>query len=285
MSLVITGATGHLGRLTVQALLDRGVAPERIVAAARTPERLEDLAAQGVDVRRADYDDPQSLKDAFSGAERLLLISSSEFGNRVGQHRNVVEAARDAGVDLIAYTSVVRADTTAMLLAADHADTEQLIRESGLPFVFLRNSWYLENYTEQLATALEHKVVLGSTGAGRVSGASRADYAAAAAAVLAGDGPHQDVYELGGDTAFTLAEYAATVSGLVGEEVAYVDQPPADYQGFLESVGVPSPMAHILADSDVGISRGDLFVDSGDLGRLIGRPTTSVEDAVRAALA
>ena len=212
MSLVVTGASGHLGRLTVQALLDRGVEPGSIVAAARTPERLDDLAGRGVDVRRADYTDPQSLKAALAGAERVLLISGSEFGARLEQHRNVVDAARDAGVDLIAYTSIVRADTTRMLLAADHAATERLIVESGLPYLFLRNSWYLENYTEQIATALEHRVVPGSAGAGRVSAATRADYAAAAAAVLVGDGPRHHAYELGGDTAFTLADYVATLS-------------------------------------------------------------------------
>jgi NAD(P)H dehydrogenase (quinone) len=284
MSLVVTGASGHLGRLTVQSLLDRGVAPESVIATARTPERLDDLAARGVDVRRADYTDPQSLKAAFTGAERVLLVSSSSVGARIEEHRNVVEAAQEAAVDLIAYTSIPRADTTTMLIAADHRATEGLIRESGLPYAFLRNSWYVENYTEQLATTLEHKAVLGSAGSGRVSAATRADYAAAAAAVLVGDGPRNHAYELGGDSSFTLAEYAATLSELTGEQIAYVDQPPAEYQAFLESVGVPAAMAQVLADSDVGLARGDLQVESGDLARLIGRPTTGLADAIRAAL-
>lgn len=285
MSLVVTGASGHLGRLAVQSLLDRGVPAGSVVATARTPERLDDLAARGVDVRHADYTDPQSLKDAFAGAERILLVSSSEVGARIDQHRNVVEAAAAAGVDLLAYTSIPKADTTAMLLAADHAATERMIVDAGLSYVFLRNSWYLENYTDQLATTLEHKAILGSAGTGRVSAAARADYAEAAAAVLAGDGPRNHAYELGGDTAFTLEEYAATLSGLAGEQVVYVDQPPAEYQAFLASVGVPEPMAHILADSDIGLSRGDLQVDSGDLGRLIGRPTTTIAEALATALA
>lgn len=285
MSLVVTGATGHLGRLTVQALLDRGVPAATIVATARTPERLEDLAARGVEVRRADYTEPQSLKEAFAGADRILLVSSSAVGSRLDQHRNVVEAAREAGVDLLAYTSIPKADTTAMLLAAEHAATEQLVVDSGLPYVFLRNSWYLENYTEQLATTLEHKAVLGSAGNGRVSAAARADYAAAAAAVLAGDGPRNHAYELGGDTAFTLEEYAATLSALVGEEIVYVDQPASEYEAFLAAAGVPEPMARVLADADVALARGDLLVESGDLGRLIGRPTTGLSDALRAALA
>lgn len=284
MSLVVTGASGHLGRLTVQALLDRGVAANRIIATARTPNALTDLANRGVVVRHADYNDPQSLKEAIAGADRVLLVSSSAIGQRVEQHRNVVDAAREARVDLIAYTSAPRADTTEMLLAAEHAATERLIRDSGLDYVFLRNSWYLENYTEQLPTTLEHKAILGSAGSGRVSGASRADFAAAAAAVLAGDGPRNHTYELGGDTAFTMGEYAETLSGLVGETIAYVDQPPAQYQAFLESVGVPEPMARLVADSDVALARGDLLVESGDLSRLIGRPTTGLAEAIRTAL-
>jgi NAD(P)H dehydrogenase (quinone) len=285
MSIVVTGATGHLGRLTIQALLDRGVAPDQIVAAARTPEYLQDLADRGVEVRHADYDDPQSLKEAFAGAEKLLLISSNAVGARIDQHRNVVDAAQEAGVDLIAYTSLLRADTTPILLAADHLATEQLILESGLPYVFLRNSWYLENYTAQIATALEHKAILGSAGSGLVSAATRADYAAAAAAVLSVDGPRNHAYELGGDTPFTLAEYAATLSDVTGEQIAYIDQPVDEYQAFLESVNVPASMAAILADSDAGLARGDLFEDSGTLARLIGRPTTSPAEAIRAALA
>ncbi len=284
MTLVVTGASGHLGRLTVQALLDRGVAADRIVAAARTPESLTDLADRGVIVRHADYTDPQSLKGAFAGAERVLLISSHAVGQRLEQHSNVVDAAREAGADLIVYTSAPRADATEMLLAAEHAATERLILDSGLDYVFLRNSWYLENYTEQLATTLAHKAIVGSAGNGRISGATRADYAAAAAAVLAGDGPRNHTYELGGDTAFTMSDYAETLSGLVGETIAHVDQPPAQYQAFLESVGLPAPLAHVMADADAAVARGDLLVESGDLGRLIGRPTTGLADAIRTAL-
>lgn len=285
MSLVVTGASGHLGRLVVLDLLDRGITPDRIVAAARTPDRLADLAERGVTVRRADYDDPQSLKEAFVGAEKVLLVSSSSVGSRLEQHAHVVDAAREAAVDLIAYTSILRADTSSMLLAADHVATERLIVDSGLPHVFLRNGWYLENYTEQIPTAREHKAILGSAGTGLVSAATRADYAAAAAVVLTQDGPVNHAYELGGDTAFTLPEYAATLSELTGEEIAYVDRPAADYQAFLTSVGVPEAMAVILADADVSITRGALVEESGELGRLIGRPTTGLTVAIRAALA
>ena len=284
MTIVVTGASGHLGRLVVEDLLARGTRPADIVATARDTDTLSDLAGRGVVVRRADYEDPQSLKDAFAGADRLLLVSSSAVGARDEQHANVVEAAREAAVGLIAYTSIVRADSSTLQLAAEHAATEELILSSGLPYVFLRNSWYLENYTEQIAGALENHAVLGSAGTGRVSAASRADYAAAAAAVLTSDGPLEQVYELGGDTAFTLTEYAATLAELSGTEVAYVDRPVAEYQAFLVSVGVPEGMAAVLADSDRGLAEGELLEESGTLSRLIGRPTTTLADAIRSAL-
>jgi NAD(P)H dehydrogenase (quinone) len=284
MSIVVTAATGHLGRLVVEALLEGGTAADQIVATTRDTERLDDLAARGVVVRRADYSDPQSLKEAFAGADKVLLISSGDPGNRVVQHRNAIEAAVAVGVDLLAYTSILRASTSTILLAEDHAATEQLIIDSGLRHSFLRNSWYLENYTEQLGAALEHHAVLGSAGEGRVSAASRADYAAAAAAVLTLEGPIASAYELAGDTAFTLAEYAAALTEIAGEAVAYVDQPVEDFAAFLGSVGLPEPMPAVLADADLGLSRGELYDESGTLSTLIGRPTTTLVDAIRAAL-
>lgn len=283
MSLVVTGASGHLGRLVVEALLTNGTPAADIVATTRTPESLADLAARGVEVRAADFNDPTSLKEAFAGADRILLVSTTDPDRLTGQ-RNAVEAAREAGVDLLAYTSIAHADTSSLLLAGDHRATEELIAASGLTYAFLRNSWYHENYTEQLAGVLEHKAVLGSAGEGRVSAAARADYAAAAAVVLAGEVTGNQVLELGGDTAFTLTEYAAALSAATGETITYVDQPVAQQQAFLASVGVPAPMDTVLADADRGLSEGDLFVDSGDLSRLIGRPTTPLADAIAAAL-
>lgn len=283
MSLVVTGASGHLGRLVVEALLTNGTPAADVVATTRTPESLADLAAHGVEVRAADFNDPASLKEAFAGAERILLISTND-PDRLNGQRNAIEAAREAGVDLLAYTSITRADSSSLLLAGDHRATEELIEASGLTYAFLRNSWYLENYTEQLAPALEHKAVLGSAGEGRVSAAARADYAAAAAAVLAGGITGNQILELGGDTAFTLTEYAAALSAATGETIVYVDQPVEQYAEFLASVGVPAPMDGVLADADRGLAQGDLFDDSGTLSRLIGRPTTPLADAIRAAL-
>jgi NAD(P)H dehydrogenase (quinone) len=284
MTIVVTGATGHLGRVAIESLLRRGVPATEIVATGRRADKLADLAARGVTVRHADYTDPASLKEAFAGADRMLLVSSSEIGQRALQHGNAVNAARDAGVSLLVYTSAPKADDTALLLAAEHKATEEYIRASGVPFVFLRNSWYIENWTGQLATQLEHGVLLGAAGEGRVSGATREDYAEAAAAVIAGEGHANTVYELGGDSAFTLAEYAAEVSRQSGREVVYRDLPVEEYARTLVGFGLPAPVAAIIADSDAGILRGDLLCDSGDLSRLIGRPTTPLAAAIASAL-
>lgn len=281
---LVTAASGHLGRLAVHALIARGVAATDVVATARDLDSIADLAGLGVETRRADYTDPASLKDAFTGVDRILFVSSSAVGERVPQHTNVVDAARDAGVELIAYTSVTKADTSQMILAGEHLETERLLAASGLPTVLLRNSWYLENYTDQLATALEHGAVLGSAGAGRVSAATRADYAAAAAAAIVADDQGGRVHELGGDVAFTLEEYAAALAAESGRDVTYADLPAADYTAALVGAGVPEQFAAVLADSDLGIARGDLLTESGDLSRLIGRPTTTPTEAIRAAL-
>ena len=284
MSIVVTGATGQLGRLVVQSLLERGIPAEEIIAIGRNIGNLAGLADRGVTVRRADYTDPASLVTAFGGAEKVLLISSSELGQRLDQHRNAVDAAVAAGVSLLAYTSIAHADSTRLLLAQDHRATESLIRASGLPFVLLRDSWYLENYTSQLPGALEKGVVLGAAGDGLISAAARADYAAAAAAVLAEQGHAGAVYELGGDDAFTMTEYAAEVSRLSGKPVVYKNLSVEEYEAMLTGFGLPPAAAAVYADSDAGVARGELHVTTGDLSRLIGRPTTSLTEAVAAAL-
>jgi NAD(P)H dehydrogenase (quinone) len=285
VSIVVTGATGQLGRHVLEALLERGVPAAEIVAAGRSVEKLADFAARGVHVQPMDYADAGSVAAALKGAKRVLLISGSEVGQRVDQHRTVIEAARAEGVELLAYTSIANADTTAMLLADEHKATEALLRESGVPFVLLRNGWYLENYTEQLPGTLAQGAVAGSAGDGKVSGASRADYAHAAAAVLVADDQAGKVYELGGDDAFSMADLAAEISAATGRTISYNDLPAEEYAGLLTGVGVPGAFAEILADSDLGIARGDLLVSSGDLRRLIGRPTTSLAQAVRSAAA
>ena len=280
--IVITGATGKLGQHVIASLLT-SVPADHIIAAVRNPAKAVNLTALGVQVRQADYNDGASLDAAFKGATKILLISSSEVGQRAQQHQNVIDAARRAGVALLAYTSVLRADTSPLGLAAEHVITEAAIRASGLPYTFLRNGWYLENHTEHLAPVLEHGVVLGAAQNGRFSSAARADYAAAAAAVLTADKP-QAIYELAGDQGFTLAEYAAEVARQSGKAIVYNDLPQADFKAALVSVGVPEGFADLLADSDAGAARGGLEDHGKQLSALIGRPTTRLLDAVKAAL-
>lgn len=283
MSIVITGATGQLGRHVVEALLERNVPAGDIVATGRSVEKLADFAERGVTVQEMDYENPASVAAALKGATKVLLISSSAVGQRVEQHRTVIEAAKAEGVELLAYTSIANADTTGMKLAAEHQATEELLKESGIPFVLLRNGWYLENYTEQLPGTLAQGAIAGSAGEGKVSAAARVDYAHAAAAVLVADDQAGKVYELGGDHAFTMGQLASEISDAAGREVTYKDLPASDYQQMLEGVGVPGAFAEILADSDLGIARGDLLVTSGDLQKLLGRPTTPLSEAVRSA--
>ena len=285
MSIVIAGATGQLGRHVVEALLKRSVPAGEIVAAGRSVEKLAGFAGRGVQGKAMDYADASSVASALKGARKVLLISGSEVGQRVEQHRTVIEAAKAEGVELLAYTSIANADSTGMKLAAEHQATEAILRDSGVPFVLLRNGWYLENYTDQLQGTLAQGALAGSAGDGKVSGAARADYAHAAAAVLAAEGQAGKVYELGGDEPFSMADLAAQISAATGKTIAYNDLPADDYANLLAGVGVPEAFAEILADSDLGIARGDLLVSSGDLRRLLGRPATSLAEAVQAAAA
>lgn len=282
--IAVTGATGHLGRLVIDHLLRRGAEPSEVVAAVRSPAKAADLAERGVVVREADYTKPDTLGPAFDGVDRLLLISASDVGRRAAQHRNVIEAAQGAGVGLLAYTSVAHADASPLMLAAEHRETEAAIRASGLPFVLLRNGWYTENYTGTLAQTLQQGAILGSAGDGRVSAAPRNDYAEAAAAVLTTDGHEGAVYELGGDDAFSMAELAEEITRQSGTDVVYRDLPPEEYERALVGFGLPDAAAALLRDFDEAIAEGALLVESGDLRRLIGRPTTPLADAVADAL-
>jgi NAD(P)H dehydrogenase (quinone) len=284
MSYLITGATGRLGRLVTEDLLRRGVPAGDVTATGRDITQVKDLADRGVRVLAVDYDDPASLDAAFRGADRILLISASEPGRRARQHENAIEAAARAGAGLLAYTSIANAGTTTMRLAAEHQATEAALRASGLTYVLLRNSWYVENYTAQVPAILQRGSLAGSAGDGRVSAATRADYAAAAAAVLTGDGHESRAYELGGDEAFTLAELAAEIGAQAGQPVGYLDLPEDEYARLLAGAGLPEAAAVTLADADRGLARGDLFVDSRHLRQLIGRPTTTLREAVAAAL-
>ena len=281
--IVVTGATGRLGRLVVEAL-SRKMPPAEIAVAVRDPGKVTMFAARGITVRYADYSRPDTLRPALAGAENVLLISSSELDDRVTQHQHVIAAAQQAGVKLFAYTSLLHADTARMALASQHRATEAAIQASGLPFVFLRNGRYLENYTCDVVPALERGFFAGSAGGGKIAAAARADYAAAAAEVLTGEGHANHVYELAGDAAFTMSELAAELSRQTGRAVEYRDLPRAEYERMLVAFGVPIGAAGTLAESDEAIRCGELDDGSGDLRRLIGRPTVALADAVALAL-
>ena len=286
MTIVITGATGKLGRHVLPVLLERGVPAGEIVAAGRSIEKLEDFAAQGVRVAAMDYDDPASVTAALAGATKVLLIASSEVGkDRPGQHRTVIEAAKAEGVELLAYTSNANAEANKTILGEDHKATEAILADAGVPYALLRNGYYFENWTDQIQGTLTQGALVASAGNGRVNAATRRDLAEAAVAVLLGEDQAGKVYELGGDTAFTLAEFAEEITAVTGTPVIYKDLPPAEYVAMLTSVGVPEGFAQILADSDQGLARGDLLVEGNDLSNLIGRPTTTPAEAIRAAVA
>jgi len=282
MSIVVTGATGHLGRHVLEQLLEK-VPADRITAVVRDEARAADLAERGVRLAVADYNSPETFGDVFSAGDKVLLISGNEFDKgRVGQHKAVIEAAKAAGVALLAYTSAPGSLTAA--LADDHRGTEEALLASGVPYVLLRNGWYHENYTENLAPVLEHGAVVQAAGEGRISSASRADYAAAAVAVLTGEGHENKTYELGGDEAWSFAEYAAELSRQTGKDIAYNPVPVETYAGILAGAGLPGPLAAILAGVDSSIEKGELVVSTGDLSRLAGRPTTPLADAIAAAV-
>jgi len=281
--IIITGATGQLGRLVIAALLEK-VPAASIVAAVRNVDKAQDLAALGVQVRYADYNQADSWNAALQGAEKVLLISSSEVGQRTQQHQTVIDAAKRAGVKLLAYTSILKADTSALILAEEHRETEAAIQASGLPSVLLRNGWYTENYTLGVPTALSYGAVFGCAGDGRIASAGRADYAEAAAAVLTSDHQAGKVYELAGDSAYTLSELAAEIGRQGGKVIDYVNLSEQEFASVLIDAGLPDAFATLLVDADAGVAKGALLDDSGQLSELIGRPTLSLEAAVKAAL-
>lgn len=280
----VTGASGQLGRQVIEQLLE-SVPGTGIVALVRDPAAVQDLQAAGVQTRQADYDRPATLAAALAGVDKLLLISSNAIGRRTDQHRAVIEAARQAGVKLIAYTSILHADSSPLPLAVEHRETEALLRDSGIDHVLLRNGWYTENYLASVPAALQHGVLLGAAGNGRIASAARADYAQAAAAVLTREGQAGKVHELAGDEAYTLAGFAEALASASGKPVKYQDLAPAAFEAALLEAGLPQGLAALLAESDAGAARGGLFDEGRQLSRLIGRPTTPLAKLIGAALA
>ncbi|WP_371974240.1 SDR family oxidoreductase [Lelliottia nimipressuralis] len=281
--IAITGATGQLGQHVINNLL-KTVPASEIVAIVRNPAKADALSQKGITVRQADYTDQAAFTTALSGVEKLLLISSSEVGQRATQHQNVINAAKAAGVKFIAYTSLLHADKSPLGLRDEHIATEKALAESGIPYALLRNGWYTENYLASAPPALEHGVFIGAAGDGKIAAATRENYAAAAAKVIAEEGHAGNVYELAGDTAWTLSELAAELSKQSGKPVTYQNMSEADFAAALKSVGLPAGLADMLADSDVGASKGGLFDDSRTLSKLIGRPTTPLAESIKGIL-
>ncbi len=277
--IAITGATGQLGHYVIESLM-KTVPASQIVAIVRNPAKAQALTAQGITVRQADYGDEAALTSALQGVEKLLLISSSEVGQRAPQHRNVINAAKAAGVKFIAYTSLLHADKSPLGLADEHIETEKMLADSSIVYTLLRNGWYSENYLAGAPAALEHGVFIGAAGDGKIASATRADYAAAAARVISEAGHEGKVYELAGDSAWTLTQLAAELTKQSGKQVTYQNLSEADFAAALKSVGLPDGLADMLADSDVGASKGGLFDDSKTLSKLIGRPTTTLAESV-----
>ena len=280
MKIAITGATGQLGRIVVSKLKEQTPA-DNIIALVRSKEKAADL---GVDIREADYEKPHTLETALAGVDTLLLISGSEIGKRTTQHQNVIDAAKKNGVKWIVYTSLLHADTSSISLGEEHRATEAALQKSGIPFTLLRNGWYNENYASTITGAVANGAYVGSAGDGKISAASRKDYAEAAVRVLTTEGHQGKVYELAGDEAFTLGELAAEVSKQSGKNIPYKNVPEAEYAAILSGMGLPTPLAEAIAGWDVSISKGDLFDDGKQLSSLIGRPTTSITEVVAQAV-
>lgn len=281
--IAITGATGQLGHHVIESLL-KTVPASQVVAIVRHPAKAATLSQRGITVRQADYSDEAAFTTALQGVEKLLLISSSEVGQRAVQHRNVINAAKTAGVKFIAYTSLLHADRSPLGLHLEHVETEKMLAGSGIPYTLLRNGWYSENYLASAPAALEHGVFIGAAGEGKIASATRADYAAAAARVLSTDGHAGKVYELAGDDAWTLSQLADELSQQSGKHIVYQNLSEADFAAALRGAGLPTELADMLADSDIGASEGGQFDNSRTLSQLIGRPTTTLADSVRAML-
>ena len=281
--IAITGSTGQLGQLAIKHLREK-VSGNEIVALARSVEKANEVLGSDIVARQADYEDPASLKNALQGVKKLLLISSNEVGKRFPQHRNVIDAAKAAGVELLVYTSLLRADTSPLNLAPEHLETEKYLKSSGLPYIILRNGWYSENYTASVPGALQAGAFIGSAGDGKISSAAREDYAEAAVAALTGQATKGKTYELAGDSAYTLTELASILSEVTGKTIPYQNLPEDEYANILIGAGLPEGLAKGLASWDISASQGALFGKEKALSQLIGRSTTPIRESIQAAI-
>lgn len=280
MKIGITGATGHLGQIIVGKLKEK-VPAENIVALVRSPQKAAEM---GIEAREFNYNDPEPMVETLQGIDKLMLISASEIGKRIEQHSHIIEAAKKAGVKEIVYTSLLRADTSTLVLAGEHLETENKIKASGIPYTILRNGWYTENYTGSLNDVIKHGVLMGSSDEGKISSASRTDFAEAAVVVLTTEGHTGKIYELGGDEFFTMSDYAAEISKQSGKTIPYKNLPPEEFAAALQNAGMPEGYAQFYAGTHVSTEKGDLYDDTHQLSKLIGRATTPLSEVIAKAL-
>ncbi|MHC5170141.1 SDR family oxidoreductase [Acinetobacter johnsonii] len=283
MKIAITGATGQLGNLVIEQLLQLAAA-QNIVALVRNIDKAEHFKAQGIELREFDYDRPETLVPALSGVDKLLLISANEIGRRTPQHQAVIDAAKVAGVPYIAYTSLLRADTSPLGLAQEHRETEKLIQDSGITYTFLRNNWYSENYLAGVAHTIEIGTLFGAAQDGRISSASRIDYAEAAAKVLTSTGHENKTYELAGSESFRLSDLATLIGQAANKDIIYQNLSAEEYTQGLTQAGLPAGLVDVIVDADIQSIQGAMYSDRKDLEQLIGRNTTSIQNAIKAAL-
>mgnify|MGYP002660504943 FL=1 len=283
MKIAITGATGQLGNLVIEQLLQL-TAAQNIVVLVRNVDKAEHFKVQGIELREFDYDRPETLVPALSGIDKLLLISANEIGRRTPQHQAVIDAAKVAGVPYIAYTSLLRADTSPLGLAQEHRETEKLIQDSGITYTFLRNNWYSENYLAGVAHTIEIGTLFGAAQDGRISSASRIDYAEAAAKVLTSTGHENKTYELAGSESFSLSDLATFIGQAVNKDIIYQNLSAEEYTQGLTQAGLPAGLVDVIVDADIQTIQGAMYSDSKDLEQLIGHKTTSIQDAIKAAL-
>lgn len=279
MKIAITGATGQLGHFVIDALLKETKA-ENIIALVRNIEKAVELKDKGIELRLFDYDQPETLTPALQEVDKLLLISANEVGRRTPQHAAVIDAAKAANVPYIAYTSLLNADTNPLGLAQEHRETESLIKTSGLKYTFLRNNWYSENYLANVQHVAEQGTLYGSAKDGKISSASRQDYAEAAAKVLTSQGHDNKTYELAGSTSFTLSDLAGYIAKASGKAVQYQNISPEDYTSALKNAGLPDGLIEVIVDADVQTVKGAMYSDSKDLENLLGRKTTLIQDQI-----
>ena len=283
MKIAITGATGQLGNLVIEQLLQL-TAAQNIVALVRNVNKAEHFKAQGIELREFDYDRPETLVPALLGIDKLLLISANEIGRRTPQHQAVIDAAKVAGVPYLAYTSLLRADTSPLGLAQEHRETEKLIQDSGITYTFLRNNWYSENYLAGVAHTIEIGTLFGAAQDGQISSASRIDYAEAAAKDLTSTGHENKTYELAGSESFSLSDLATFIGQAVNKDIIYQNLSAEEYTQGLTQAGLPAGLVDVIVDADIQTIQGAMYSDSKDLEQLIGHKTTSIQDAIKAAL-